>query len=420
MKKILFYLLLFIVLIIFYIIYINYTNKFALKTEMSAITKQEIVLYETPTTPITSITWKMHNCKYTIPENIKLVFDENNIKENNNTSKSNINMQIQIQIHLPCTYDKTEQEINNMDLKKNIENKVYILHNADQIAAKNLLWINLIAKYGLEESLTLSPMTYILYEINDIKRLKHDYKQNKLYILKKNIQRQEGLKICNELDDILKHKNEYIIAQELLQDPYLINGRKINLRIYVLVVCNKDNYNVYIYNDGFMYYTKELFEVNSLEFGPNITTGYIDRSVYKKNPLTHQDFRKYLDTNNRKLTSTSTSTLIEEKINKNTKLSDYIFNNVHELIKKVFSAFYGNLGYGEKLYNHLSFQLFGADVAIDKNLNAKIMEVNKGVDLNSKDKRDGALKKGLITDILKTINAVENDDNNKFINIYSV
>jgi hypothetical protein len=203
MKKILFYLLLFIVLIIFYIIYINYTNKFALKTEISAIKNQEIVLYETTTlsptqtqTPITSITWKMHNCKYSIPENIKLVFDENNIKENNNTSKSNINTQIQI--HLPCTYDKTEQEINNMDLNKNIENKVFILHNADQIAAKNLLWINLIAKYGLEESLTLSPMTYILYEINDIKRLKQEYKQNKLYILKKNIQRQEGLKICNE------------------------------------------------------------------------------------------------------------------------------------------------------------------------------------------------------------------------------
>ena len=394
-------LLLFFVLIIFYIIYIvciKCINIFKLNIENFTNNKQENEPCDTDTS------WKINTCKYIVSENIISVFEENNIKKNNNDAKSNI--------YLPCTYDNTEIEIKNMDLNENIENKVFIIHNADQLAAKDYLWKNLTAKYELDECLTLTPMTYILYEENDIKRLKQEYKNNKLYILKKNIQRQEGLKICNNLDDIIKNKKDYILAQELLQDPYLINGRKINLRMYVLVVCNKNNYDVYVYNDGFMYYTKDLFKQNSTEFGPNITTGYIDRKVYEENPLTHQDFRKYLDTD-RELTSDE-----QTVIKSNNKLSDYTFNNIYELIKKVFSAFDGKIGNGDKLYNHISFQLFGADVAIDKKLNAKIMEINKGPDLDSKDKRDGDIKKGIIKDILKTIGAVENDDNNNFIKIY--
>lgn len=394
MKKILLSLLLILLLIIIYIV----------KTKK--ISTNELVDNNIEKSEFSKTSWSVNTCPYIVTENIKNVFEENNVKKNNDNSESNI--------YLPCTYDNTEKEIQNMDLKKNKINKVFIIHNADQIVAKDYLWKNLIAKYGLNECLNLMPNTYILYENNDIKRLKEEYENNKLFILKKNVQRQEGLKICNNLDDIIKNKKDYVLAQELLQDPYLINGRKINLRMYVLVVCNKNNYDVYVYNDGFMYYTKDLFKPNSKDFGPNITTGYIDRWIYDVNPLTHKDFRHYLDRNNRNLTQ------VEVNIkNRGIVLSNYVFNNIYELIEKVFSAFHGKLGNGQKLYDHLSFQLFGVDIAIDDNLNAKIMEVNKGPDLGSKDTKDGNIKKGIIKDILKTIDVIENDNNNQFIKIFS-
>ena len=383
-----------IVLLLFFIVLLIYKNIY------TSINSENFVQINKCDS---KLSWKVNTCPYLLTENIKKVFEENNIYENKDNSQS--------KIYLPCTYDNIEKEINAMNLDKDEQNKVFIIHNADQIVAKDYLWKNLVEKYGLEDCLNLMPMTYILYEDNDVKRMKQDHEVNKLYILKKNIQRQEGLKICNNLDEIIKNKNEYVLAQELLQDPYLINGRKINLRIYVLVVCNKDNFDVYVYNDGFMYYTKDLFKPNSKEFGPNITTGYIDRWVYDVNPLTHQDFREYLD-KQRKLTQ------VEERVkNRGNKLSEYVFNNINELIKKVFGAFYGKLGSGEKLYNQLSFQLFGVDVAIDENLNAKIMEVNKGPDLGSKDKRDGDIKKGLIKDMLKIIKAIDDDSDNKFIKV---
>ena len=49
--------------------------------------------------------------------------------------------------------------------------------------------------------------------------------------MKKNVQRQEGIRITKDFDQLLNGiKDEYIIVQELLQNPFLVNGRKINLR----------------------------------------------------------------------------------------------------------------------------------------------------------------------------------------------
>ncbi len=357
--------------------------------------------------PKTKIYYSINECKYIMPENIKRVFEENKIMPLKN---KNTNIQNSI-IYLPCTYDNTEEEIKNMNLKEEEENRVFIIHNADQIVAKDGLWKNLNAYYGYDKTLTMCPNTYVLYEKNDIRRLQEDFDSNKIYILKKNIQRQEGLKISNNKDEIFTNKGGYILAQELLQDPYLIKGRKINLRIYVLVVCHKNKYQVYAYKDGFMYYTKDLFKQNSIEMGPNITTGYVDRWIYDVHPLTHEDFRKYLD---------SKRPLSVAEKNVTTNLSTHVFNNIYELVKDVFKAFYGKIGNGEKLYNHMSFQLFGLDVAIDDKLNAKIMEVNKGPDLGSKDDRDGNLKRGLIKDILRIVKAVDDDSSNKFLKVLDI
>ena len=171
----------------------------------------------------------------------------------------------------------------------------------------------------------LSPESFIFSHQPDIDRLKRNHKDGKIYIMKKNIQRQQGLLITNDLDKILNHHNGYVMAQELLQDPYMIKGRKINLRIYVLVVCQKTNMDVYVYNDGFMYYTPEKFLKGSIEDKYNITTGYVDRWIYKVHPLTHTDFKKYLDSEHDNMIS------IEKNIRKQGLLvSDILFITSNE------------------------------------------------------------------------------------------
>jgi hypothetical protein len=237
--------------------------------------------------------------------------------------------------------------------------------------------------------------------------------------MKKNIQRQAGLKITNDKKEILNGKyNDYKLVQELLQNPYTINGRKINLRCYVLVTCNNNKINVYNYNDGFMYYTPKLFIKNSLDRDENITTGYIDRKVYETNPLTHKDFKKYLDNDKRKLSE------IESYIkNRGLNISDVCFNKINDLIKDVFMAFVGIICKTQKFkYNNTLFELFGVDIAVDENLNSMIMEINKGPDMGAKDKRDSEVKHSVIRDIFRLINIIDDNNihyENGFINVMS-
>ncbi len=197
-----------------------------------------------------------------------------------------------------------------------------------------------------------------------------------VYILKKNIQRQQGNLITTDLDYINNKAADdgYVIAQELLQDVFLVNGRKINMRVYLLIETQGLDIKFYIYNNGFMYYTPELFEKGSLEEAKNITTGYIDRKVYEENPLTHQDFYDWLG---------------EDK-------SQILRDNMMRFFRAFKDVYGARLLELNKNIPGKKFNTFGVDIAPDGALGVKIMEVNKAPDLSYKDKRDGALKLGMV------------------------
>jgi hypothetical protein len=364
------------------------------------IIKKFITLYEHFQS---SLKWSSQKYCY-LSETLQNILNEQNIYYTN--IDNNWNM------YIPCNYESINEEYNSVPKK---DGAIYFfIDDADYMIAKEELWKNIVKKYGKPQAITLMPNSYVLDNEENINQFKNEFSDDKIYIMKRNIQRQEGLKITNSLNDILntiKNDNsnyKYMLIQELLQNPYLISGRKINLRIYVLVVCQGDSMEIYMYNNGFMYYTAKLFVKNSTESGPNITTGYIDRKVYAENPLTHEDFKLYLDNNKRTLTKSESNILYNHG-----SLSKYTFNNIENLIRKVFISYSDVIGRNKKLFLNKKFQLFGADVAISDDLNAQIMEINKGPDLGAKDKRDSELKHNLVRDIFNIVDIDKNKDKNK-------
>ena len=309
-------------------------------------------------------------------------------------------------IYFPCTYNNSNDEIKKVNPTSQ-DQRIFIVNNSDAIASKSNLWKNIVSKYGRDKAKTMSPISYVLYDDADLELFKKEYKPNNIYIMKKNIQRQEGLKITNNKDEILGgYKNNFVVAQELLQDPYIINGRKTNLRFYVLLVCQNNEISLYIHKEGFMYYTKMPFKKNTLKMWSNVTTGYIERWIYHINPMTHEDFRKYLDNHDRELIGAE-----NDLINQNKVISKEVFSKIYDLIKKIIIATDKNICYDSKLKNHISFQLFGADIAIDDTLNPKIMEFNIGPNLATHDGKDSEIKHMVVRDILKTIKIVPDVDN---------
>jgi len=349
------------------------------------------------------VNWSRNlTCKYYMDENFKKTLNKFNMKKSNNNWD----------LYIPCTYNNIKKEadaIKNLDTNQ----RVFFLKNADEICGKNTLWLHVLNYYGRKKASIMMPLTYVLYLNHDIELFKKEYTVNNIYIIKKNIQQQKGLHITNDKNNIINgFKKGYVIAQLLLQDPFIINGRKINMRFYLLIIIYNSEIAAYVHDNGFMYYTKDKFIKRNTQIGPNITTGYIDRKVYDVNPLTHHDFRKYLDDGNRKMTIKE-----YELFKNNIKISNYVFDKIYNLLSDMVQATKNVLIKNNNFKNTYQFQLFGVDISLSNKLEPMIIEINKGPDLNSKDDRDSQVKLKVIEDMLKTLKLVP-DNNNAFIPIY--
>lgn len=272
-------------------------------------------------------------------------------------------------------YAEIDTYLNKLNFNK--KTYVYAINHTDSMASKSSLARHMQV-CGLSQYI---PKTYILLgpDKSDLSGLE----EGKIYIIKKNVQRQEGNSITTDIKFIKEEagKKGYVVCQELLQNPFLVNKRKINLRVYFLITLNSGVMNFYIYNNGFMYYTPEFFVPNSTDEKVNITTGYIDRRVYQENPLTIQDFYNWLGPE------------------KSAKLKTNMIG-MFKGIKQCYERELLSKNHDAKNYR---FNIFGVDVAPDSDLNVTIMEINKAPDLSYKDERDGAVKLNLIKDVMALV-----------------
>jgi len=225
-------------------------------------------------------------------------------------------------------------------------------------------------------------------------------KPGDLYIMKKNIQQQKGLHLVSDPSEVTNaFSRGYVIVQRVLRDPFLLNGRKINLRVYVLITCYRGKKTLYMYDDGFVYYSKVPYGSGTTR-NEVITTGYIQRDVYKNNPLTAKDFLNYLRTNY--------GPQYAEKYVRN---RDYVLSGFMEAAKDAFCTVNSDVMYA---------QSFGIDVQPNRDLsNVHILEWNKGQSLEIMDVRDGAVKQKMIDDIFRTVGIVRDGQSSGYEEIWN-
>lgn len=248
------------------------------------------------------------------------------------------------------------------------------IHGMDLLAGKNLLYLTLKKQLTRSQLCDIMPKTYT--NANDF--LQNEKDPNKIFIAKKNVQRQEGLKLFRRKNAHEESLKGYVVIQEYLKDPFLVNKKKINLRVYLLIIITDSDKYAYIYKDGFIYYTQNDYKYSTV-IPESITTGLQkDRRVYKENPLTLEDLHKKIITKN---------------YNK-------LFNNIKQNLTMVFDTCKIELN---NIPGSINFQLFGCDIQPDSNLNVKLIEINKSPSLQSKDYRDYKLKKKLQQDILDLV-----------------
>lgn len=260
------------------------------------------------------------------------------------------------EVWFPNGYNKINQQLEDLELK-NTKATIFAIPNCDNLVSKYNLWKSIEEKLGRKEATKLVPETYLLDKEDDVNLLE----DGKTYILKKKVQRKEGLKITSKVKDELKGEHDYKVAQKLIK-PFLVNGRKVNLRVYFLLQLHKGKIKIHVSNHTTCIYTKDKWDENSQSFETNVTSYNMSLNVYKKNPQSLEQFKTYLNDNG----------------------YDYnIFDKLKETIHTVVETIKPQLG-NDKYYNNKCVQLFGADFIIDENLNPLLLECNKGPDMKAK------------------------------------
>jgi hypothetical protein len=313
------------------------------------------------------------------------VIKENNLKVAKEFRDANI--------ILFSDFSYIDQNIGSIRFREGVNYYIYGIRQCDELASKSRL-ATYMKNAGRQEYI---PRSYVLHDTADMQALDKDHVDGSTYMLKKNLQRQEGNLITQDFAFIKEKaaRDGYVVCQELLQNPYIVGGRKINLRVYMLIVVQEGTCKFYMYRDGFMYYTPKMFEKGSTERDVNITTGYIDRKVYEENPLTIQDLYRHLGS----------------------RKAGILQENIRDTLSNLRQVYETHFIESNISLPGVKFNIFGVDIAPDENLKTTIMEVNKGPDLSYKDDRDRDVKLNMVFDCFALVNLSSKGVGENFIKL---
>ena len=313
------------------------------------------------------------------------------------------------------------------------------------------------------EMYNYSPATYILP--TDGPDFELEYKKNKkaLWIVKPvNLSRGRGIHLLrgeSEFKSLYKRSTQLNLPQYLISryidKPHLLNNKKYDLRLYVLVA-SFTPLRIYLYTNGLVRFATEDYNKKDLE---NVYIHLTNYSINKNN-------LKYKSNNNlksqqceffpREETEGTEAegglegemfnleegeenqddnivdddcnkwSLIEyrnhfKKLGKN-DIMELIWNQIESIVIKtiisVSKEYYKNI-FPSKINN--SFELYGFDILIDENFRAWIMEVNVNPSLHCTSPLDLSIKTDLISDIFNVVGILPyNHNGNKSVYNYTM
>ena len=338
---------------------------------------------------VTYESFHINHLKYFRCDTKKLGFINNEIFNNYGITKDNNNWNI----YIPCGYNYVEKELltiqisNNSNSNYNNKKFIFGINGCDSIVSKNKIWETLVSCYGRNEASKYMPESYVLHDKDEMVLFKQRFQPTTIYILKKNVQRKEGLKLTSNLNEILSSLMEnYRVVQKYMTDLYLINRRKVNLRIYLLVVIKNGYKYFYISHIGKCIYTKKEYNHNNFDFESNITSYNLDMTVYKKNPRHFNELYKYVNMNSNQNNS-----------------GQILKNNIALLMNKICVCISKSVYQSSNLKNTTCFQLFGADIIFNNQLMPFLLEFNKGPDMIPRDDIDKEMKITVQEDMFRIV-----------------
>ncbi|EFN87900.1 Tubulin polyglutamylase ttll6 [Harpegnathos saltator] len=212
-----------------------------------------------------------------------------------------------------------------------------------------------------------------------------------------------GIYLTRHLKDI--KPNERLICQMYIARPFLIDGYKFDLRIYVLIT-SCDPLRIYVYNEGLARFATSKY----------------------KEPTGHNTTNMFMHLTNYAINKHSRMYIIDDEIGSKRKISvlnkwlrakdvdvDELWGKIDEIVIKTVLAAYPVLkhSYHACFPTHdktsACFELLGFDVLIDWKLKPYLLEVNHSPSFHTDAQLDKDVKEGLLMDTFDMLNLQQYD-----------
>ena len=237
-----------------------------------------------------------------------------------------------------------EDNLNN----SNLINKYYI----------NYFNVNLSKKIGTLQKMKIPKTHYI---------------GKNLWVLKRtNLNRGRQMKVLSNLDEIIKEINlmfeekkpNNLIIQKYIEAPLLYNGRKFDIRIWVLFtfIGKESNFGIYVFKEGHLKACSDIFNIDS----DNLFIHLTNYSVQKHN----KNFSK-VEIGNEISFQSFQQELNRQNSGKNFKKD--IFPEITKIIGITAKAVKNKIN----IMNRKNcFEIFGYDFILDINFHPFLLEIN--------------------------------------------
>ncbi|XP_025418324.1 tubulin polyglutamylase TTLL4-like [Sipha flava] len=270
-----------------------------------------------------------------------------------------------------------------------------------EIGRKDRLWKNLyrlMSIYG-NDQFGFIPTSYILpRDVNILREVWKENDEDKWIVKPPASARGTGIHVISKWSQI--PKKVPLVVQRYIDNPYLINDTKFDLRLYILIT-SINPLRIYLYDNG-------LVRFASVKYSSDLTTisdRYMHLTNYSINRLSSQ-YTENEDPNacqGHKWTLRSLWKYMEREHKIDVKklwdsLADLVVKTVISGEFPISQMCSSNLG---SRYN--AYELFGIDVLFDEYLKPWIFEVNISPSLHTSSPLDVTVKGPLIKNLLNMV-----------------
>lgn len=261
-------------------------------------------------------------------------------------------------------------------------------------------------EYSFIPKTWIFPAEYTQFQ-NYVKELRRKRKQKTFIVKPANGAMGHGISLIRNCEKL--PAQEHFIVQEYLDKPFLMEGFKFDLRIYILVT-SCDPLRIFLYNDGLVRMGTEKYHAPSEANLSQLYMHLTNYSVNKHNENFERD--ETVDKGSKRSISWFTEFL---------RANDYdvakFWGDISELVVKTLIVAEPHVLHAYRMCrpgqppgsDSVCFEVLGFDILLDRKLKPWLLEINRAPSFGTDQRIDYDVKKGVLLNALQLLNIRASD-----------